>query len=225
MTPSGQIMPLSEAAANPELAELTAGLRTAKPMLLATPRRVTLEPGKGQTIRVRVSPSAAAQSGESRSHLTVTTLPPRSVGLTAEEAAKPQPDERSFQVFSVFGISIPIIVRLGECGLRAGIENASLAHAELSPDGVAPAERTAVLSFDLTRMGANSLFGNLAVTGEGGAVIGLARGVGVYTEIDRRAVQIPLLREPTPGEALQITFTDDDAVPGRVLAASDFQSP
>ena len=53
----------------------------------------------------------------------------------------------------------------------------------------------------------------------------LARGVGVYTEIDRRAVQIPLMRAPEAGEQLEITFTDDDTSPGRVLAQRAVPAP
>lgn len=227
MTSAGQITPVSEAQQQPELAGTVSRLKTAQPMLLATPRRVTLAPGKGQTIRVRVNPGAEAQGpGEYRSHLTVTTVPPRDIGLTAEQASQSGQGELKFIVHSVFGISVPVIVRLGQTDVRAGIDNAQVTYADISPDGVAPAVRTAVLSFDLTRLGANSLFGNLEVTGaKSKEPIGLARGVGVYTEIDRRAVQIPLKRAPEPGERLQITFTDDDTSPGKVLAQSAVTAP
>lgn len=227
MTPAGQITPVSEAQKQPELADQIARLKTAQPMLLATPRRVTLQPGKGQTIRVRVNPGAEGQGpGEYRSHLTVTTIPPRDIGLTAEQASQAGQGELKFIVHSVFGISVPVIVRLGDTDFRAGIENAKVTYADISPDGVAPAVRTPVLSFDLTRLGANSLFGNLEVTGaKDKEPIGLARGVGVYTEIDRRAVQIPLKRALEPGEPLQVTFTDDDTSPGKVLAQSVVAAP
>ena len=227
MTPAGQITPLAEALTEPELTEIAGRLKSAQPMLLATPRRVTLAPGKGQTIRVRVNPGAGAQApGEYRTHLTVTTIPPRDIGLTAEQAADPNSSELKFIVHSVFGISVPVIVRLGETDVRGAIENPTLSYADISPDGVAPAVRTAVLSFDLARLGANSLFGHLQVTGaKSKEPIGLARGVGVYTEIDRRAVHIPLMRAPEPGERLEITFTDDDTSPGKVLAQSALTAP
>lgn len=227
MLPSGQITPLAEALKKPELVGVTGRLKSAQPMLLATPRRATLAPGKGQTIRIRVTPGAegALEAGEYRSHLTVTTIPPRDIGLTAEQASQPSPDELKFVVYSVFGISVPVIVRLGETDVRAGIENLALTYAEVSPDGVAPAARTALLNFDLARLGTNSLFGNLEVKDAKGDVIGLARGVGVYTEIDRRAVQIPLMRAPQAGERLEITFTDDDTSPGKVLAQSAIAAP
>lgn len=227
MTSSGQITPLAEARAKPELGDIAAKLKSAQPMLLATPRRVTLQPGKGQTIRVRVNPGAEAQGpGEYRTHLTVTTIPPRDIGLTAEQAALPGEGELKFIVHSVFGISVPVIVRLGDTDVRAGIENAKVTYADGPADGAEPAARTAVLSFDLQRLGSNSLFGNLQVTGaKGKEPIGLARGVGVYTEIDHRTLQIPLTRLPEPGERLEITFTDDDTAPGKVLAQSAITAP
>jgi hypothetical protein len=225
MLPNGQIEPVE--GAKPETVAVAARLKSAQPMLLATPRRATLAPGKGQTIRVRVNPGAeAAGPGEYRSHLTVTTIPPRNIGLTAEQASKPGSQELSFLIHSVFGISIPVIVRLGDTDVRAGIENVKLSYADIAPGPSKPAVRTPVLSFDIARLGGNSLFGNIEVKGaKSKEPIGVARGVGVYTEIDRRAVQLPLTRAPEPGEKLDITFSDDDTSPGRVVAHSAFTAP
>ncbi|HEX6860302.1 MAG TPA: hypothetical protein VF138_08935 [Caulobacteraceae bacterium] len=229
MDPSGQISPVSDAQGKPELAPYAGKVQSAKPILLATPRRATLEPGKGQTIRVRVNPGAEATlpPGEYRTHLTVTTVPPRDIGLTAEQAAKVGPQELSFTIYSVFGVSIPVVVRLGAADVRAAIENPSLTFADVSPDGVQPAVRTPMLNFDLVRSGSSSLFGNIEVRSRSGGKepIGLARGVGVYTEIERRHIQVPLTKAPAAGETLDITFTDDDTAPGRVLAQSVFTAP
>ena len=108
------------------------------------------------------------------------------------------------------GLSLPP-VRL----VRGGVLDEEV----LSTDGVAPPARTTILAFDLARLGANSLFGNLEVRSAGGDdVIGLARGVGVYPEIDSRLVRIPLRRQPAAGEVLEVTFVDDDLTPGRVVA-------
>jgi len=229
MQPDGQIVAADDAAKKPEGQALVGKLQSAKPLLLATPRRAMLEPGKGQTIRVRVMPGPAgtAAKGEYRTHLTVTTIPPKNLGLTAEEAAGVKPGELSFTVYSVFGISIPVIVRLGAPDVRAAIENPHLEYVNVpQPDG-GPAKRTPVLDFDIVRQGASSLFGNVEIRAKakGKDLIGLARGVGIYTEIDRRAMQVPLSRAPTAGEALELTFTDDDTSPGRLLAQSAFTAP
>ena len=86
----------------------------------------------------------------------------------------------------------------------------------------ASGKRAAVVALDVVRGGASSVYGNfeVRVVGEkkGADPLGIARGVGVYPEIPRRAVRIPLSRAPAAGEQLEVTFTDDDTSPGKVLA-------
>jgi hypothetical protein len=222
MLPNGEIETLSQAEKQPELAPVVSHLASAKDMVIATPRRATLAPGKGQTIRILVTAPAAPGAAEYRSHLTVTAVPPRDVGVTAEEAAAAERSNRlSFNVTPVFGISIPVIVRSAPADVRGAISDVHLSYANVSPDGVAPPRRTALLSFAVDRSGANSLFGNIEVRSKK-ALIGLARGVGVYTEIDKRTIQIPLQRAPSPGEQLDITFVDDDTNPGHIIARTSF---
>ena len=221
MLPDGRIAPVAEAAADAEHKAVAGRVRSAKSMLIAAPRRVTLAPGKGQTIRIRATPGAAGAATEFRTHLTVTTVPPREAGFTAEQAAAGEPEALSFSITSVFGLSIPLIIREGAPNVAAKIENVRLLTVQRSADGVAPPKATPVVQLDLVRSGAHSLFGNLEVRGARGKdPIGAARGLGVYTEIDRRTVQIPLNRTPARGEALDIRFSDDDATPGKVLAAA-----
>jgi hypothetical protein len=219
MLPTGQIMSVAEAQTHPELKAEIDRQKSASDMILITPRRAVLAPGKGQTIRVRVAPDAGAV-GEFRSHLTVTTVPPRDLGTTAEQAAAGNPGELRVVINSVFGISIPLIVRLGAPDIRAAMENAKLSYADISPDGIAPAKRTPVVTVDLLRSGANSLFGNVEIHSQthGGNLIGIAKGVGVYTEIDRRTLRVPLTRAPEQGEVLQAAFVDDDTSTGKLLA-------
>lgn len=222
MLPSGEIKALAEAKTEPQLQPIVGKLASAQSLLVATPRRVTLAPGKGQTIRIRAG-APADTSTELRSHLTVTTVPPRDAGVTAEQAQAGAGGQLSFRITSVFGLSIPVIVRPGPVDARGTIENMQLSYADISPDGIAKAVRTPVMRFDLRRVGANSLFGNVEVKGTRGkdrSALGLARGIGVYPEIGTRTIQIPLRRVPGAGEQLEIIFTDDDATPGRVIARS-----
>lgn len=221
MLPDGQIIAVDDTAAHPGSAAIAAKVQSAKAMLQVSPRRATLAPGQGQTIRLRVaSVPEGATAAEYRTHLTITTIPPADVGLTAEQAAQGQPGELRFQINSVFGLSIPAIVRMAEPDVRAAIENAHIEYADLATEGKGPAKRTAIMTFDLVRQGANSLFGNIEIraAGKKGDPLGVARGVGVYPEIDRRTVRIPLASIPTPGEKLEVTFTDDDTSPGKLLA-------
>ena len=222
MLPNGQIVPAAEAESDAKLKPELDQLKSAKTMTLVTPRRAVLEPGKGQTIRLRINPDANA-AGEFRTHLTVTTVPPRDVGLTAEQAANTAPNQLRFIITSTFGISIPVIIREGAPDVRASIANARLTYANISPDNVKPPQRTAVVDLDLVRQGASSLFGNVEIRSakaKGGDPLGVIRGVGVYPEIEKRSLEIPLTRPPAAGEALEVTFTDDDTSPGSILARS-----
>lgn len=226
MLPDGRILALSEAADDPAAKAIADQVKSARPILQVSPRRVTLGPGQGQTIRLRVSGAPEDPAAvELRTHLTIASLPPREAGTTAEEAAAaPSAGGLQFQINALLGLSIPAIVRLGDVDVRAKLENAKLAPRPPSA-GVAPDAPGAVLSVDLVRVGANSLFGNLEVRPQGqprGPPMGIVRGLGVYTEIDRRTVQIPLGRAPLEGERLEVTFTDDDTAPGKQLAKLDF---
>lgn len=219
MLPNGEIKAVEEARVDAQAQPIIGKLASAQSMLVAAPRRVTLAPGKGQTIRVRAMQPATG-AGEHRTHLTVTTLPPRDTGVTAEQAQDPAGNQLGFRITSVFSLSIPVIVRSSPADARGAFENVSLGFADLSPDGTAPAVRTPVVRLDLRRLGSSSLFGNLEVKGARGRerdALGLARGVGVYPEIDKRTIQLPLRRAPRPGEQLTITFTDDDSSPGQVI--------
>lgn len=228
MLPDGQILAADEAAQRSEGKAAAAALKSAKELVQVSPRRVTLAPGRPQTVRVRIAAPPEGADGERRSHLTVTTLPPRDSGATAEAAAANPgaAGQLRFQITAVYGLSIPVIVRAGEPDVRAAIENARIEYAEVSPDGRAPPRRTAIAVFEVVRAGPSSLYGNFEVrpAGDrrGAEALGLARGVGVYPEITRRAVRIPLSRPPAAGEQLEVTFTDDDTSPGKVLAKAAF---
>ena len=223
MLTDGQIFSLEDADKRADGKAAAAQLKSAKDLVQISPRRATLQPGRAQTVRIRMSTLPDAAGGEYRSHLTVTTLPPRETGATAEAAAAPGgANELRFNITAVYGLSIPVIIRPADADVRATLEDAKLEFPDVSADGRAPSRRTPVVSLDLVRAGASSVYGNFEVhvVGEkkGAEPLGLARGVAVYPEITRRKVRIPLSRTPAAGEKLEVTFTDDDTSPGKVLA-------
>ncbi len=129
----------------------------------------------------------------------------------------------------MFGLSIPVIVRVGRPDVRASIENMKYSMQNISTDGASPPKPTPVVSFELVRLGPNSLFGNLEVRGSKDRPtadpLGAARGIGVYPEIDRRQVSLPLRRPPQAGEQLEVNFKDDDTAPGRLVAKATLNTP
>lgn len=224
MLPDGQIVPATDAAGKPELERM----KSAKAFLVATPRRIRVVQGTGQTIRIRAASTTEVPAGEYRTHLTVTGIPPADSGLTAEQAAGRKEGELSFRINSVLALSIPIILRVGPIDVRAAIEKAAVTFDNLSPDGSAPPVRTAILTLDLVRQGANSLYGDIEIKGsrkQGEESIGAVRGIGVYPEIERRYVKIPLTRIPAAGERIDIEFRDDDTSPGKILSKASVIAP
>lgn len=229
MLPSGEIVPVSSA---PERGAIAAGplgrLHSARDLLLATPSRVSLAPGKGKTIRLRVSlPDGAATAGEYRTHLTVTTIPPASSGLTVDAAANSR-GELSFAINTVFGISIPLIVRNGGPKGSATFGSFAIDHDMQAVPGSETPRRIAVLSVPLQRTGTASVYGNIEVRagkGKNSELIGLVRGIAVYPEIDQRDVRIPLVRELRHGEVLSITFIADDGKLGGELTRGSYTAP
>lgn len=227
MLPDGEILPLAEAQAKPELKAYVDNLKSASSMLVVTPRRVSLAAGKGQTIRIRAAAAVGGAAGgpapgEYRTHLTVATIPPRDAGLTAEQAAATGTQQLSFQINSVFGLSIPVVLRVGPPDIRGSIEGAKITTENVSSDGASPPRPTSMLRFKLVRLGPNSLFGNIEVRGSkekaGAEPLAAVRGLGVYPEIDHRDIAMVLKRAPLPGEQLEISFKDDDTAPGRLVA-------
>ena len=229
MLPNGQIVPLAEATTKPEEKPVADKLKSAHEMVVTTPRRLNLSGNSGQTIRIRAGSAADVPPGEYRTHLTVTAIPPADIGLTAEQAASQKEGQLSFRVNSVLGISIPVIIRVGPVDVRAAIEGAKIAFELVSSDGKSAPVRTAVLTFDLVRQGPNSLFGDVEVRGakEKGDKdpMGAVRGVGVYPEIDKRAIKLALNRIPVSGEQIEIAFRDDDTMPGKQLSRVILTAP
>lgn len=206
MTADGQIV---AAADHPETT-----LDSARDLVQYTPRRITLQPRESQAIRVRARPGG---DGEHRSHLTVTALPPENAGFTVDQAAAGG-DDVTLQVVALFSVSIPVIVRDGAVDARAGIDRVSL-----SQDGA-----QTLLSLDLVRNGSSSVYGDVEVFVEDSAgrrPLTAVRGVAVYPEVARRTVIAALPQGVASGQTLTITYRDDDAEKGQVLATTTLIAP
>ncbi|MBB3859131.1 P pilus assembly chaperone PapD [Novosphingobium hassiacum] len=215
MLPSGEIVPMSRIAERDAAAQATAAkVQSAKPFLLAAPSRMTLPPGQGKTIRVRATLADGAQASEYRSHLTVTTVPSPDSGLTAEQAAASEKGELVLRIQSIFGISIPLIVRGGVAdatGSMGPISQVTL------PEGPA-------LAVTLRRQGTTSLYGNIELR-TAKEVVGVVRGIAVYPEVGERVAQVPLLRPLKKGEIVTATYIADGAGKASPIASGTYTAP
>jgi hypothetical protein len=164
-----------------------AGELFADGMLSYSPRRVTLAAGAGQVIRLMTRKPADLAAGEYRSHL----LFSEQAEPTGQNSAQPPAEgaaDIGVSLTALVGISIPVIMRVGETAATVTLGNLALSSAA--------ADQQASLAVDVQRSGTQSCYGDLSAsfTPAGGValVIGRVNGVAVYTPNALRHVTIPL---------------------------------
>ena len=177
--------------------------KMAEDMIVYAPRRVTLAPREPQVIRVAARPPSGLPDGEYRVHMLFRAVPP----ATPVAAAAPgsQPKGISFALIPVYGVTIPVIVRLGNLPVKSSIDNPQLE----TKDG----KRSVAL--ELTRSGDRSTFGEVRVFKAGVKdPIAIQRAVAVYTELGKRRVSVPIdekfTGDPRGPVTIQYVETFDD---------------
>jgi P pilus assembly chaperone PapD len=164
-----------------DVSEPSAADKTAEDMLVYAPRRVTLAPHEPQSIRIVARPPQGVADGEYRIHLLFRAIPP--ANPVVQQAAAEQQKGLRFQLTPVYGVTIPVIVRLGNLQATAGIANVHVDKKDGEP----------VVALDLSRSGSRSTFGEVRVTKAGVKdPVAIQRGVAVYTEVNSRHVAVPV---------------------------------
>jgi hypothetical protein len=171
MTPEGRLVDV----ATPNDAE-----RAAQEMILYAPRRITLPPNQPQAIRLSARAPQGLADGEYRVHLLFRAIPAPRPQVASEEK---KVEGVAFQLTPIYGVTIPVIVRLGNLEAKAALSNVR----KVTDDGK-PA-----IAMDLNRSGDRSTYGEVRVMKAGITdPIAVLRGVAVYTEIGQRSVTIPI---------------------------------
>ncbi|MEO6198608.1 MAG: molecular chaperone [Sphingomicrobium sp.] len=164
-----------------EVVTPSADEKTAQDMIFYAPRKVTLPPNQPQSVRVTARVPAGLPDGEYRVHLLFRAIPdPRAVTAPADFQGV------GFRLTPIYGVTIPVIVRLGNLEAKAGIADVKL----IQQNG-----RKAV-TIDLTRSGNRSTYGEIRVIKDGlKQPLAELKGVAVYRELDVRKVTIPVTPE------------------------------
>src|SRR4249919_2737962 len=102
MTPDGGLV---------DVTEPTAADEKAADMVVYAPRKIVLAPRQPQAIRIAARPPQGLPDGEYRVHLLFRAIPPATPVVQAADA-EPTKGLR-FQLTPVYGVTIPVIVRLG----------------------------------------------------------------------------------------------------------------
>lgn len=152
--------------------------KAAEDMIVYAPRKVTLAPHEPQAIRIAARAPQGLPDGEYRVHLLFRAVPaPTPVVQSADDP----PKGVQFKLTPIYGVTIPVIVRLGNLQATAGIANVHLEKKDGSP----------VIALDLVRQGTRSTYGEVRVLKAGiKDPIAAEKGVAVYTEVGKRHVSL-----------------------------------
>lgn len=199
MTKAGDL----EDVATPNAEELAA-----QSMILYAPRRVTLPPRQPQAIRISARAPAGMADGEYRAHLLFRAVPkPRPVIKPGDE----KPKGVSISLTPIYGVTIPVFVRLGNLSATAGIADVQLTKFEGKP----------AIGLELSRVGDRSTLGEVRVLKPGVAdPIAILRGVAVYKEVAARRVTVPIADKYTGSLSGPVTvqYIGSAEEGGRMLA-------
>ena len=155
--------------------------KLAQSMILYAPRRVTIAPNQPQTIRIAARAPAGLADGEYRVHLLF-----RAVPAPRPAQAPGQVKGIAFELIPVYGVTIPVVVRMGNLTAKVGIANVALTKQDGKP----------AIGLELIRAGDRSVFGDVKVYKAGiKDPIAIQRGVAVYTEVTSRRLVVPIKPE------------------------------
>ncbi len=167
-----------------EITQKEAGQFSAVPYIRFFPRTVTLAPNEAQVIRMQLNKKPGQMaSGEYRSHLYVRAVPkPTPMGEKEAERSS----TIGVKLVPVFGVSIPVIIRIGESRTAASITGLS----------ITTTNDPSQLNLMLNRSGNMSIYGDIFVkhiAADGkSTVVAVVKGLAVYAPNTIRYVALPL---------------------------------
>lgn len=151
------------------------------------PRTVTLAPSEAQVVKMQVTNTDRLAPGEYRSHVYFRAVP-KQVALGEDEARKDS-TAVSVQLIPIFGITIPVIIRVGESTTKVTLSDLKL---EMVND------TTERLEMTFNRTGNMSVYGDIKVVHISPAgketLVGVVNGIAVYTPNPARRFRVDIDR-------------------------------
>jgi hypothetical protein len=193
---------MTETGAFREVQEPDSAEQFADTLVRFSPRRVELPPGLPQTVRLQLRLPADLPVGEYRSHLLFRAVP---ISAPEEPVTSEPIKDLQLTLRAIYGVSIPIIVRHGDLAAELRLSDPRV---ERVPD----AEPATQLAVTLNRSGDCSVYGDLSAVlvrdGQPDLVVGVAKGLAVYTPNQRRTCVLPLRLPPMldPRARLRVRF-------------------
>jgi len=190
----------------------------ADPFLRIFPRKVTLNPGESQTIAVQCRYKADMADGEYRSHLyfrSEADYNPLGMENTMKDTTL-----LSVQLVPVYGISIPVIIRMGDVDVNTSLSDLELINLD---------DTSQELKLTINRSGNISVYGDLSaefIPARGkSSVVGTVKGLGVYTNISKRNVSMKTNLTPGMNQMkgkLKIRYKSAEKSKKEVFAEAEF---
>jgi hypothetical protein len=167
-----------------EISQPDSGENFADRFIRFFPHSVTLGPDESQVIKIQLTKINELAPGEYRSHLYFRAIPDKAP--LGEEA--PATDSGiSIRLIPIFGISIPVIIRVGTSNTQVRLSDLSL---QMSEDTIP------ILNMTFNRAGNMSVYGDIMVyyTSAAGktTLAGTAKGIAVYTPNTARRFRLTL---------------------------------
>ena len=164
------------------------GQRFADKFVRFFPRSVTLAPNEAQVVKIEVTRRSQLEEGEYRSHFYFRAVP--KAKPLGEEDEEVDDGSISVKLTPVFGITIPVIIRMGESTTETTLSDLKLSMVE---------NGQANLEMSFNRSGNMSVYGDLTVdhVSPSGEItrVGIANGVAVYTPNPIRKLNLNLLSD------------------------------
>lgn len=168
-----------------QIEEPDPGQLFADKMIRYFPRSVTLAPGEAQMVRMQLRRSSSLEPGEYRSHMYFRAVPKENALGMDEQLT--DTTAIGIRLTPIFGITIPVIVRVGNTEATVSINNMSVESVN---------DSTSKLSLTFNRNGNRSVYGDLTVdykpSNGSDMQVGLVRGIAVYTPNNTRKFQMDL---------------------------------
>ncbi len=153
------------------------------------PRTVTLGPNEAQSVKMQVTNTDQLAPGEYRSHVYFRAVP-KEVAL-GEEDTKKDSSAVSVKLVPIFGITIPVIIRVGPSTTQVTLSDLKMEYVN---------DTTNRLEVKFNRTGNMSVYGDLKVvyTSPSGKDIqvGIVNGIAVYTPNAARRFTVDLENNP-----------------------------
>jgi hypothetical protein len=171
-----------------EIKEPDPGQQFADPFVRIFPRSVILQPNEAQVVKLQLTKTDELKPGEYRSHVYF-RAEPEPVPLGEENEILQDTSTISVRLTPIFGITIPVIIRMGE-------SNTTMSLSDLSYTMVN--DTLARLLITLNRAGNFSVYGDISVNyvSPQGVItpVGLVKGIAVYTPNARRIFEMDIIK-------------------------------